>query len=56
MRYQSRLELYGVPLLPVALGPGLASHQARGVARGVIAVGDIGVYPEGGAVIRVCGR
>jgi hypothetical protein len=53
--------VFGVPVLSVALGSDLASHQARGVARGVIAVGDIAglaieVHPEGGTVIRLFGR
>ncbi len=55
IRYQSRLELFGVPLLSVALGPDLSSHQARLVARGLIAVGDIAVggFAIGGVAIGI---
>jgi len=42
MRYQSRFQLFGLPLLSVAFGPDLTSHQALGIARGIIAVGNIG--------------
>jgi hypothetical protein len=41
MRYQSKLTLWGVPLVSIAIGPDIASGQARGVARGVVAIGDV---------------
>ena len=43
MRYQSTLKVFGWPLLSVALGPDLAANEGRGVARGVVAIGDIAI-------------
>src|SRR6266478_5061846 len=56
MRYASRLQMFGLPLLSVAVGPDLASHQARGLARGIIAVGDMRRYRPGGGTTRSRGR
>lgn len=41
MRYQSKTKLGNWPLLSVALGPDPMANEARGFARGVIAIGDI---------------
>ncbi len=42
-RYRSERKLLGLRLLAVALGPDPASGQARGTAKGIIAVGDIAI-------------
>jgi hypothetical protein len=41
VRWRSRAELFGLPLVHVALGGDPATGAMRGVARGIIAVGDI---------------
>ena len=63
-RYRSKARLFGLPVIDVAIGP--ASGQMRGVARGIIAVGDIamggialggisiGVVPVGGLALGLC--
>jgi hypothetical protein len=42
-RYRSHRTLWGLPLVAVAIGPDLAAGQARGIAKGLIAVGDIAI-------------
>lgn len=42
-RYRSRQTLWGLPLVAVAMGPDLAAGQPRGIAKGIIAVGDIAI-------------
>ncbi|HET8579077.1 MAG TPA: hypothetical protein VFO18_18410 [Methylomirabilota bacterium] len=42
-RYQSQRTLFGLPLLAVAMGPDAASGQARGVAKGILAIGDVAI-------------
>jgi len=63
-RYRSKARLFGLPVVDVAVGP--ANGQTRGVARGIIAVGDIaiggialggvsiGVVPVGGLALGLC--
>src|SRR4051812_40145925 len=41
VRYRSKATLFGWPVVSVALGP--ANGEIRGVARGIVAVGDIAV-------------
>ena len=43
MRYTSEIKLWGCPLLSIAFGPDTASSRRCGVARGIIAIGDIAV-------------
>src|SRR5262245_33634829 len=42
-RYRSQRTLWGLPLVAVAMGPDLAAGQARGIAKGLIAVGDVAI-------------
>ncbi len=42
-RYTSARTLLGLPLVAVAIGPDPASGQARGVAKGILAVGDVAI-------------
>ncbi len=65
-RYKSETYIFGLPLLCIAIGP--HGDQRRGVARGIVAVGDIaigwlaiglngpafGVFAVGGLAIGVC--
>lgn len=50
VRYTSKLSLFGLPLLAVAWGSDFSRNEARGHARGIIAVGDVasGVIAIGG--------
>lgn len=50
VRYRSSAEFGGLPLLAVATGPDAAKGEARGHARGIVAIGDIatGVIAVGG--------
>lgn len=50
VRYQSTWRLCGYPLLAIAQGADLARQEARGHAKGVIAIGDMatGVLAVGG--------
>lgn len=50
IRYTSKLSLFGWPLVAVACGSDLSRNEARGHARGFIAVGDVatGVIAIGG--------
>jgi hypothetical protein len=41
IRYRSKLSLFGWPLVCIAFGPDAANHEARGTARGLVAIGDI---------------
>ncbi len=43
IRYRSDASLFGVPVIDVALGPMPERGEARGVAKGIIAVGDIAI-------------
>lgn len=43
IRYESRWKVFGVPMLAVAGGPDESKGETRGVARGLIAVGDVAV-------------
>lgn len=40
VRYRSKSALLGWPLVSIAFGPDLDKHETRGVARGIIAIGD----------------
>src|SRR5258708_180637 len=53
MRYRSKAELFGLPLFCVAVGPDLEKREARGVARGIVAIGDIAIggIALGGAAV-----
>ena len=41
VRWTSSATILEYPLVCIALGPDLASNEARGHARGIIAIGDI---------------
>lgn len=41
VRKQSALTLLGLPLYHIAIGPDFAAGQARGHAKGIIAIGDV---------------
>jgi len=43
MRYQSKAQLLGLPLLAISLGPDKVREERRGTAHGIIAIGDIAV-------------
>jgi hypothetical protein len=43
IRFRSEATLFGVPVIHVALGPRPEHGETKGVARGIIAVGDIAV-------------
>src|ERR1700683_4645553 len=49
-RYRSKATLFGWPIIDIAFGP--ADGQMRGVARGIIALGDIAI---GGITLGVVG-
>jgi len=55
MRLSSHIRIFGWPLFAIAYGADPQTHQAWGVARGVVAVGDvaIGVVAVGGLAIGV---
>ena len=55
IRYRSTRMLWGCPLLVVACGPDTAHDEDRGIARGIIAIGDIavGVVAIGGLAAGV---
>jgi hypothetical protein len=55
MRYTSDTKLFGLPLISIATGPDFDKRQARGVACGIIAIGDVaaGVVAVGGASFGV---
>ena len=50
VRYNTRRSLLGLPLISIAFGPDPATGQSIGLARGIIAIGDIatGVIAIGG--------
>jgi hypothetical protein len=52
-RYRSKVTLFGLPVVSVALGP--SEGEIRGVAKGIIAVGDvaIGFLAVGGVSIGI---
>jgi hypothetical protein len=41
VRYESKAGLLGWPLVSVAIGPDPAKNEGRGIARGIIAIGDV---------------
>ena len=51
VRWRSRAEFLGLPLVDIALGGDPATGSIRGVAKGIVAIGDIafGVLALGGA-------
>lgn len=53
IRKRSKTRLFGLPLYDIALGPDFAKGESRGVAKGIIAVGDIaaGVVAIGGVAV-----
>ena len=53
MNYRSELSLFGLPLIHVATGTSEGGRYKRGVARGMIAVGDVafGVVAVGGLAV-----
>jgi hypothetical protein len=53
-RFKSRITIFGLPLWCIAIGP--HEGQTRGIAKGIIAIGDIavGVFALGGTAIGVC--
>ena len=65
MRYQSKTAPSDWPLISIAMGPDAATRQPRGIARGILAIGDIatgaiaigalaiGYYSTGGLSIGV---
>lgn len=50
-QWRSEAELFGLPLIHIAVGPDPSTGRMRGVARGIVAIGDIavGVLALGGA-------
>jgi hypothetical protein len=66
IRYRSEATLFGVPVIDVALGPMPERGEARGMAKGIIAVGDVaiggiaigsfsaGIVSVGGLGVGVC--
>lgn len=52
-RYRSKIRLFGLPLVDVAIGP--SGGQLKGFARGIIAIGDVavGVFAFGGVSLGV---
>ena len=50
-RWRTKAELFGLPLIHVAIGPDPATGSMRGIAKGIIALGDVavGVLALGGA-------
>jgi len=40
VRYRSKAALFGWPLVSIAIGPDPDNHESRGIARGIIAIGD----------------
>jgi hypothetical protein len=40
-RYRSKATLFGLPVIHIALGP--AEGESRGIARGIIAIGDVAI-------------
>jgi hypothetical protein len=55
MRYISPKIVFGYPLISIAVGPDVARGENRGIARGIIAIGDIakGLVAIGGISIGV---
>jgi hypothetical protein len=55
IRYESKSKLFGLPIVSIASGPHLETNQDRGLAKGVIAIGDIsfGVLSFGGIAFGV---
>jgi hypothetical protein len=55
IRYESKSKLLGLPIVSIASGPNLEANEDRGLAKGVIAVGDIsfGVLSFGGIAFGV---
>ena len=53
VRVQSSHRLFGIPLYDVAIGPDPSQGEARGRARGIIAVGDVasGLVAVGGVAV-----
>jgi hypothetical protein len=55
IRYCSSRSLWGYPLVAIAVGPDHNADESRGIARGIIAIGDIavGVVAVGGMAAGV---
>ena len=55
IRYESKRKLLGLPLVCIASGPNPERHEDRGLAKGIIAIGDIsfGVLSFGGLAFGV---
>jgi hypothetical protein len=55
VRIRSSRTVWGLPLYDIALGPDLERGESRGVARGIIAIGDIamGGLALGGAALGI---
>jgi hypothetical protein len=55
IRYESKSKLLGLPIVSIASGPNPQKNEDRGLAKGVIAVGDIsfGVLSFGGIAFGV---
>jgi hypothetical protein len=58
VRMQSSHRLFGIPLYDIAIGPDPARGEAKGRAKGIIAVGDVasGLVAVGGCRWRHCPR
>jgi len=55
VRYESEGKLFNLPLISIAIGPNPDKNENRGLARGLIAIGDIsvGVISFGGLAFGV---
>ena len=43
VRYESRKKIFNLPIVSIAIGPNPERTENRGLARGIIAIGDISV-------------
>ncbi|MEH6581214.1 MAG: hypothetical protein V7754_04705 [Halioglobus sp.] len=55
IRYKSKWNFFGLPLVCIASGPNPEMHEDRGLAKGIIAIGDVsfGILSFGGLAFGV---
>jgi hypothetical protein len=55
IRYRSQRQLFGLPLIDIAFGPDSSCHEKCGVAKGLIAIGNVavGIVAIGGVAAGV---
>ena len=55
VRYESRIRIFNLPIVSIAIGPNPERAENRGLARGFIAIGDIsvGVISFGGLAFGI---